>query len=224
MKNNHVYNCIIVSENTRKEGNFKKFIKRSSYFTIIQEMHPSEILSPKAELFPIDHIFFSDKLSETLLGEIKTAIKSNNRIDIKPKITLYSAEEHIPRKDLIRWLIAGANAFMVAPHTLLSLSEACDFNQQLPPDEASKTRLKIAVRLMIQDSVDNSETPSMVHKVSDETKAYFKELGEANLSTNLIQFLSGLTHYRRISSYEHVHSKVSKLIRDRIKSHLGIGT
>ncbi len=220
MSNERIYSAVILSENLKKDTYFKSFLRSSSFFAVLQHVHHSEIASRSGLFDTVDHIFFSDELSETLLGEIKTKIKSNYTILTKPKIILYSLKEHIPRRKLIRSLIAGANAFVVAPFTHSTLAEACDFSQKIPPDEASQTRLKIAVRMMIQDSVDESETPSMVHKIPDETKQYFKELGDKNLSSNLVQYLSNLTHVNRIGTYEHLHTKVQRFIKERIKNHL----
>lgn len=211
---------VILSENPKQDLLFKSFLRNCSLFTIVQQIRPGDLLDGTHSCEVYDYIFFSEDLPESLLGTIKTYIKSNPAFQPKPRIILFTFKDNIPRQKLTRSLLAGANAFMVSPFNLQSLSDACDFKQKIHPNDASEARLKIAVKMMIEDSVDASETPSMIHKIPTETKEYFKELGKSSLSSNLIDFFSPLSHTKRIGSYEPLRLKVTKLIKERIKSHL----
>lgn len=222
MMDEKTYSGLILCNEPKKSNHFKSFLRSSSFFTILNTVDPSELLNDTYFYYRYDYIFLSDELSEGLLGDIKTKIELDPISNKKPKIILYSLRDNIPRVKLIKSLFGGASSFIVSPFTLQALSDACNFNDKISSINSSHARLKVAVKMMIQDSVDESDSPSMVHKIPEDVKNYFKELGDKKLSNNLIEYLSNLNHKKRINSYDAIHLKVKNFLKDGIKTHLGL--
>jgi response regulator RpfG family c-di-GMP phosphodiesterase len=221
MDNNHTYAALIINDDPRKDHYFKTFLRNSAVFTVLHNCNVDQIQNREIITSNYDFIFQSDNISETFLAEVKTSINKTISKNKKPRIILYSTKDNIPRKKLIRCLLAGANTFLVSPFSIEGLFNACGLNDQSNIKNSSKTRLAIAVKMMIQDSVEESETPSMVQKITEETKQQFQELTSKSLSNNVISYFSNLKHSSRIGNYELIHKKVTELVKETLRSHLG---
>jgi hypothetical protein len=219
MKNDHTYAALIINNDPRKDHYFKAFLRNSAIFTVLHNCNMDQIQKEEIIAINYDFLFYADNISENFLVEIKTSINKTDPKNKRTRIILYSTKENIPRKKLIRCLLAGANSVLISPFSVEGLFNACGLSDQNNIDNSSKTRLAVAVKMMIQDSVEESETPSMVQKITEETKQQFKELTDRNLSNNVMSYFSNLKHYSRIGNYDLINKKISELVKETLSPH-----
>jgi len=220
MHNDSTRVALILSKKKTCNSQFRSFLRTSSIFTAIshlsEEENENDIYS-SLNFSMIDYIFVSSEFSESEVAKIKSLCSKKNLDSTSSIVVIFSEEQELSRKRVIRYLVAGANGILLSPFCLQDLLNCCGLAEQ-STILSSKDRLKVVVKMIIQDGIEESQTPSLVHIIPEETKIEFKKLTNQSISDELVEYLTSMNHGKRLGNYDLLCGKVKDLIRQSIRA------
>lgn len=212
--------ALILSKKKMCNSHFRSFLRTSCIFTALSylsEEEKEDDIFTSQNFSMIDYIFVSSEFSENEVAKIKSLCRKKNSDSLSSLIIIYSEEQELSRKRLIRYLVACAHGVLLSPFCVHDLLNCCGLSGQATI-LSSKDRLKIAVKMIIQDGIEESQTPSLVHIIPEETKNEFKKLTNQSVSDELVQYLTSMNHAKRLGTYDSLCGKVKDFIRQSIRA------
>ncbi|HMO16672.1 MAG TPA: hypothetical protein PKA63_09315 [Oligoflexia bacterium] len=209
-----------------KEAALRTLIRNSGLFNLIHwrniDCFDKNYFAQIEALEPENHslILLSAELPEKVVSEIKTRLHNKISENPRPPIILFSFEREIEKSTLIRCLMAGAEDILLQPFTQEKLDVVTGKTGKRSSDftnNNSQARLRIAIDMLIQESISACQTPSMVKLISEETREKFGQLTRKSLANRLLLKLSSMNHTKRIENYNSLLENITYLVSHSIK-------